>query len=96
MENKYQESEDFLQPLTRLERAAPPPRVWESIVTQINSPGAKQVSLISWRKVAAAAAIVLALNTAGIIYAVEYSSSAITATNYDTTNSLVADFQLYE
>ena len=96
MENNYQDSEDFFKLLSRLERAAPPPMVWDGIIAQVNTPVAKQVSMISWRKVAAAAAIVLALNTAGIFYALQNTSSTITASNYETEDSLVADFQLYE
>lgn len=96
MENNYQDAEDFLQPLSRLERATPPPGVWEGIVTKISQPVAKQVSMIGWRKVAAAAAIVIALNTAGIFFALQNNSSTVTASNYAVEDGLVSDFQLYE
>lgn len=96
MENNYQDAEDFLQPLSRLERAAPPPVVWEGIVAKISQPVAKRVSMIGWRKVAAAAAIVIALNTTGIFFALQNTSSTVTASNYAVEEDLVSDFQLYE
>jgi len=80
-----------LKHLGELPRATPPPGLLGRI--EAGLPSAKIVSLADWRRVAAAAALVAALNVAGLLY---HNNAAVSKPVANAETTLVYDFQLYD
>ncbi|MEM9929026.1 MAG: hypothetical protein AAF840_04370 [Bacteroidota bacterium] len=83
-----------LEHLKRLPRATPPPELLAQIEADLPGPTAKVVALKEWRKLAAAAVIVLSLNATALIYYANQPAQEASAGYAEA--ELMADYQLYD
>ncbi|MEM9261417.1 MAG: hypothetical protein AAGA62_17390 [Bacteroidota bacterium] len=71
------------------------PDLLPSIEAKIKGVKAKVIPLREWRRLVAAAVVVLALNVAGLVYYTQQSVGQV-ALNEASTEALISDFQIYE
>lgn len=84
-----------LEHLKRLPRATPPPNLLAQIEAGLEVPPAKVIPLGEWRKLVAAALVVLSLNATAMAYYLNNSATETTSSGYAETN-LISDYQLYD
>lgn len=71
------------------------PDLLPRIEASIKGNKAKVIPLAEWRRLVAAAAVVLLLNLVGLVYYAQQTSGQV-ALNETSTEVLISDFQLYE
>lgn len=84
--------DNIYQHLSQLPRAQPPEGLFEKI--EARTGGAKVVALADWRRFAAAAVLIAALNVAALV---QYSQSqpATSPGMASADSSIVSDYELY-
>ncbi len=90
--------EEVFQSMKGSQRAKPGPELFAKIEDQISFPKAKVVSMAQWRYAAAAAVLVLFLNTTTLLHykqldKVSYENTAV-ADSYG--QALITTYQIYE
>ncbi len=86
--------EDALEHLKRLPRATPPPELLARIEAGLTMPAAKVIPLGEWRKIVAAALVILSLNATAMAYYLSSQATDTPRTEYAETK-LISDYQLY-